>query len=346
MENCRRNYCIVLIFSILSLLFMKEAAAVDVIFCEKSQDCHFVLLETNRRGELISEVLIQKDSIAKKKKSPKTKRDAKGKKVTFETFEQNYQKAQEFYDKQMFISAARLLEELYPLSLGTPMADTILYLFADCYYQNKDYEMAAYHFKEYANKYTSSTRAEDAYYKAILAISHLSPEYSLDQTETNYVIEEIQVFIRQFPYSSHMEECNELLDKMRDKLARKSYEILKLYYDTENYRSAQIVAKNFFKQYGGSQYGDDAYAILVRNNYEYARKSVEAKKRERYLACVEAFKNMRINYPGSDLLAEVQKYADDAQLKLQKSDSKEQTKSERKSRKDNNRTKNKDKNED
>ncbi len=344
MENYRQNYFIVLIFSILTLLFMKEAAAVDVIFCEKSQPVHYILPEANSEVTM-RDGAFPKDSIAKNPKQPKVKRDGKGKKVTFETFEQNYQKAQEFYSKQMFISAARLFEELYPLSLGTPMADTILYLFADCYYQNKDYEMAAYHFKEYANKYTNSSRAEDAYYKAILAISHLSPEYSLDQTETHYVIEEIQVFIRQFPYSSHMEECNELLDKMRDKLARKSYEILKLYYDTENYRSAQISAQNFFKQYGGSQYGDDAYAILVRNNYDYARKSVESKKRERYLACVEAYKNMRINYPGSDLLADVQKYADDAQLKLQKSDSKEQAKLEKKSKKDK-RTQNKDKNED
>ena len=257
----------------------------------------------------------------KKPRKPKSK-SVNSKKVTFETFEENYQKALHFYDNQMFVSAARIFEELYPLSLGTPRADSILYLFADCYYNNRDYEMAAFHFKEYAGKYSTNPRAEDAHYKSILALSHLSPEYSLDQTDTYYVIEEIQLFIQKYPYSSRMDECNALLDQMRNKLALKAFEILKLYYNTENYRSAQIAAKNFLKEYSASQYADDAYAILVRNNYDFAQKSVENKKVERYLLCIDAFESMKMNYPNSPLIREVEKFASDAKNKVNKTESK------------------------
>lgn len=259
------------------------------------------------------------DSFKKpKKNSPYRSSKSNNKKVTFETFEQNYERACYYYEKQSFLTAARIFEELYPLSLGTPRADTILFLFADCYYQNRDYEMAAFHFKEYANRYTASPRAEEAYFNAIRSISMLSPDYSLDQTETYYVIEEIENFVRLYPNSRFMPNCNKLLDEMRDKLAKKSYEILKLYYVTENYASVQVLARNFFKEYAYSQYADDAYLILVKNNFEYAQHSVEKRKVERYNACVEAFKTMEINHPYSSLLVEARKVADEAQIRLTK----------------------------
>ncbi len=87
-----------------------------------------------------------------KQKGKKKSTQPKNKKVTFETYEDNYKKAVQLYNNQLYSSAARLFEELYALSLGTPRADTVLFLFADCYYNNQDYEMAAFHFKEYAGK--------------------------------------------------------------------------------------------------------------------------------------------------------------------------------------------------
>ena len=261
----------------------------------------------------------------KKPKGKKTK-GQNAKKVTFETFEENYNKARDYYNRQLYISAARIFEELYPLSMGTPYADTILFLFADCYYQNRDYEMAAFHYKEYANRYTGSPRAEEAHYNAIKAITKLSPDYSLDQTETYYAIEEINLFIRNYPNSPYMAECNALLDEMREKLALKSFEILKLYYNTENYKAAQIAAQNFLKKHSSSPYADDAYAILVKNNYDFASKSVEGKKIERFTACVEAYNSMKASYPYSRLLQESQKIADEAAAKIQKINNKQESK--------------------
>ena len=261
-----------------------------------------------------------------KKPKGKKPKGQSGKKVSFETFEENYTKACDYYNRQLYISAARIFEELYPLSMGTPYADTVLFLFADCYYQNRDYEMAAFHYKEYANRYTGSPRAEEAHYNAIKAISKLSPDYSLDQTETYYAIEEINLFIRNFPNSPYMAECNALLDEMREKLALKSFEVLKLYYNTENYKAAQIAAQNFLKKHSSSTYADDAYAILVKNNYEFASKSVENKKVERYTACVDAYNSMKASYPYSRLLQESKKIADEAASKIQKINSKQEYK--------------------
>ena len=326
MENFKRFSRIALIFSVLAALLLGGSVSAH----SKSFPFGASTLPSPTSQSIQQLGDDDPQSNPKKRKNKNKSSQSKNKKVTFETYEENYQKALQFYNNQLYISAARLFEELYPLSLGTPRADTVLFLFADCYYNNQDYEMAAFHFKEYAGKYPSSIRAEEAHYKAILALSNTSPEYSLDQTETYYVIEEIQLFIRTYPTSSHMEECNELLDRMRNKLAHKEFEILNLYYNTENYKSAQIIARNFFKDYSYSEYCDDAYAILVKNNFEYARHSVESKKIERYTQCVEAYQNMKINCPTSDLLKEAGKYAEEAQNIIDKKEFKTSKKKEKK----------------
>ena len=265
------------------------------------------------------------DTLPKKKeKSPvlysssSTNKSKGNTRITFETFHQNLEKAKRFYDKKQFLSAAKYFEELYPLSIGQPIADTILFLFADCYFQNKDYQMAAFHFKDYTRRYPGTARTELAYLKCLQAIYNLSPAYSLDQYETKYAIEEINYFIQQYPNSSYMEECNTMMDELRNKLAHKDFEQLKLYYNTENYKAAQIAAKNFSKDYTYSAYSDDALYILVKNNYEYAKKSVEAKKQERFMACVDAYDKLRIHYPDSPFLTEAKKIADEADKQINK----------------------------
>lgn len=235
----------------------------------------------------------------KKKKDKPDNRKADKKKVTFETFDKNYERAMKYYNNQQYLSAARLFEELYPLSFGTAYADTILFSFANCYYQNKDYELSAFHFKDYARRFPGTARSEEAYFRCVQAIFNVSPYYSLDQFETKYAIEEINLFIQLYPHSTYAETCNEMLDELRDKLALKDFEIVKLYYHTENYKATQIAVKNFLKEFGDSKYASEAMYILVINNLDYAKKSVAAKQRERFLDCIASFESLQLNYPDS-----------------------------------------------
>ena len=259
-----------------------------------------------------------KNNSKESEKKEKKKKSSSGKKVSFETFDMNYAKALKYYQNGQYLSAARLFEELYPLSLGTPVADTLLFLFADCYYKNKDYELAAFHFKDYARHYPGTERAEEAHFMCVKSVFEVSPVYSLDQSSTLYAIDEMDLFIKTYPYSPHVEECNKMLDLLREKLAKKDFEIAKLYYNTDNYEAAQIAVKNFLKEYPSSQYAHEAVYILVKNNHEYARKSVAKKKRERYQACVDAFKIMQAQYPNSGYYMDAKKLADDAIVQINK----------------------------
>ncbi len=169
----------------------------------------------------------KRDSLRKVKRDYRAQ-DKLTKKVTFETFEQNYAKAMRFYQKQQYLSAASLFEELYPISLGTPRADTILFLFAHYYYMNKDYTMPAFHFRDYVRRYPNSERTPEAFFYCISAIYESSPDYYLDQSNTEYAIEQIKALAQAYPENQHIEDCNRMLDELRLKLARKDLEALKL----------------------------------------------------------------------------------------------------------------------
>lgn len=265
-----------------------------------------------------SEVRVS-DTIPAKGKAPKDKKTrSKGKKVTFENFDQSYERAMRYYKNGQYLSAAGLFEELYPLSLGTPKADTILFLFAHSYYMNKDYSMAAFHFHDYVKRFPNTEKTEEAFYYCVSAIYNTSPDYYLDQTSTEYAIDEIKAFIQAYPNNKHIEECNTMLDALRLKLARKDLEILILYYNTDHYEACQIAAKNFFNDYSYSPLMPEAVYYLVLNNYEYARKSVEAKKQERYKACQEACTKMELSFSDSKYYKETSKIAQEVAKQLEK----------------------------
>jgi len=309
---CGIDFNLLIIF-VLCLFFGESFAATEaILFQNNNSVCQFVVYET-------TEMSLPPVDIRNKKKKSKTKKLKKGK-VTFETFRQNFEKACKYYDNRSWLSAARIFEELYPLSIGTSVGDTILFLFADSYFQNRDYQMAAFHFRDYVRRYPGTERTELAALNAVKAMYYNSPDYNLDQFVTEMAIEEVNLFIQQYPYSKYIEECNDILDELRDKLAKKALEIVKMYYDIGYYEATQIMARNFLKTYSSSKYAQETLYILVKNNYDFARKSIESKKYNRYQDCLDAYEMLQTRYPESSYIVESKKIASDAEIQIKKLD--------------------------
>jgi outer membrane protein assembly factor BamD len=267
------------------------------------------LIPINHDHSLIYPSELQ-DTVKDQKTKNRKKFSFGSNKVTFDTFEQNYNKAINYYNKSSYLSAAQLFEQLYPLSIGTPYGDTILFLFADCYFKNRDYQLAAYHFKDYVRRYPGTPRTELAALNCVKACYNVSPSYEVDQGDTKYAIEEIRDYINKYPNSPYINECNEMLDELRNKLAQKDFEVIKLYYHTENYKATQIMVRNFMKEFSYSKFAPEALFILVKNNFDFASKSVDSKKKERFLACVEAYDALSVQYPNSPFVAQAKKFYD------------------------------------
>lgn len=252
------------------------------------------------------------DSIKKDTSKPKKKFKFGSKKVNFDTFYDNYEKAVKFYNRGSYLSAAQLFEQLYPLSIGTKYGDSILFMFADCYFKNHDYQLAAFHYKDYSRRYPGTERAELAALNCVKALYYVSPPYDVDQSDTHYAIDEIKLYLVQYPNSKHIEECNLILDELRDKLAKKQFEVIKLYYNTGNYKATQIMVRDFMREYSYTKYAPEALFLLTKSNYEFAIKSIDRKKKERFLACAEAYDALHVQYPDSPLLIGAKKMYDES----------------------------------
>ena len=252
-------------------------------------------------------------------KKPKTSNTSKSRiSKRYKTKEAKYEAAKTYYSKGAYLSAAQLLEEIYPLYMTSQEGENILYLFSDSYMKNHDYLMAAFHFKDYLRRYPQSPKAEEVSFLISKCYFLNSPIYNLDQTDSYLAIENLEIFLNAYPNSSYQEEGNMMVDSLRNKLAKKDFNIARMYYNTGNYQAALISFNNLFKDYPNSAFTEESLYYMVKNSYEYAQKSNEKKKVERYQMAIDNKNRLKAYNAASKFLPEAEKLANDAEKKRDK----------------------------
>lgn len=213
--------------------------------------------------------------------------------------ELKYEKAISYYNDGDYYKALQLFDQLVPLYKGTNKAEKMNYYYANCYYEQKDYIMANYYFNRFAKNYTNSALTEECFFMAAYCKYLDSPVFNLDQNSTFDAIKELQVFINKYPNSERVPECNKYLDKLRDKLEEKDFNIAKLYYNMSEYKSTIRSFENVLKNYPNSKYKEEIFFYLMKTYYNYANNSVSSKKKVRYQSAEDSYNNLLILFPDS-----------------------------------------------
>lgn len=221
-------------------------------------------------------------------------------------FEEKLTKAKEYYEKDDYYRALALYEELVPQSRGTGRAEEIYYYYSFCHYYQNDYILGAYHFKKFTMNFPNSKKVEECLFMAAMCHYKNSPPYSLDQTDTKKAIKELELFANNFTQSERIDSCNVLIDKLREKLEKKEFEIAKLYYKTENYRAAAASFVNFLKDFPDSERAEESRYLTVKAKYNLAKKSVPKKKLERINDTIEAYLTFVDSHPNSKSLKDAE----------------------------------------
>jgi outer membrane protein assembly factor BamD len=203
-------------------------------------------------------------------------------------YSRKYELAKELYVKKDYQKAYPLLEELVSVKRGTSEAEDIYYYYCYCNYYLDDLISASYHFAQFAKTYPSSARAEEMAYMNAYCYYLGSPVPSLDQSNSYRAIEELQLFINQYPNSTRIEECNVLIDKLRAKLEIKSYETAMLYYKMSDYKAAIIAMQITIKDFPVTKYKEEMLYLICKSNYLLAENSIDSKKYERYKSTIDA----------------------------------------------------------
>lgn len=208
-----------------------------------------------------------------------------------------YQTAIKLYEKEDYHRAMQLFDELMIYYRGTDTIEKINYYYAYCYFGEDDYLQAGYYFSKFTTTFPTSKYAEECMYMAAYCQYLYSPTHTLDQTITLDAIKGLQMFINMYPKSTRVEQCNKNIDELRAKLEKKSYEIAKLYYKTENYQASSISFKNLLKDFPDTKYREQAYYYILASQYNYALNSIETKKKERLEAAKDAYYALLTTYP-------------------------------------------------
>jgi outer membrane protein assembly factor BamD len=219
--------------------------------------------------------------------------------------------------KSVILRSVSLYEQVYQRLPKTAEGELSYFRIGKAYYVAQDYYMAGYYLGMFPQRFPYSIKAEESLFLSAMCSVHNSPEASLDQTETELAINDLQQFIDRYPRSEYVDSCNNIIDGLRYKIEQKAFESVQLYSKTERFRAAVSSALTFADDFPMSEHQEEVSYILVKNSYLLAKNSVESKKVERINETFERYDNFVVQFPESKYIKELAGYVDSARGELE-----------------------------
>ena len=215
-----------------------------------------------------------------------------------------YDMAEKFYEEGDFKRANRLLEQIAPKYVGKPQGERVMFFLSNSYFQRGDYNMAGYQFERFIKSYPKSDKVVEASFLGAKSYYELSPEYSLDQTDTDKALLKLQNFINTYSESEYFAQANAMAQELTTKKERKAFEILKQYnklgeFNYEMLKSAVAASDNFVSDNPGSIFREEALFIKVDALTHMAMNSFERVKVERLKNAKTAYASLKKQFPES-----------------------------------------------
>ena len=130
---------------------------------------------------------------------------------------------------------------------------------------------------------TAIEKIEKSRYRICECAINSTNSYQRDQKQTNRALEQLQMFIEDFPESKMVQSAEESISQLRIKLAKKDYEVGRLYLKLEEYESALIYFRSVLNKYYDTIFADKArigivFTHILNQNSQGAENYLEAEK--------------------------------------------------------------------
>ena len=208
--------------------------------------------------------------------------------------------------------ALPLYDELMRLTRGTERAPDVHWNRAMTHDCINDFYLSRYYFQSFVKTFPNDARVEKAMFRAALCSYYLSPESSLDQTDTRTAIDELQLFMDRYPASALRDSTQNMIEGLRGKLEVKAFENARLYHKTGNYKSATIAMAHAIEDYPGSPYQEELQFLIIDSHHRYAEQSTNRRKLERYNDAIQAFHTFASRFPESTRMDEARRLFDNS----------------------------------
>lgn len=215
-----------------------------------------------------------------------------------------YDLAEKYYEEGDFKRANRLYEQIAPKYVGKPQGERVMFFLSNSYFKRGDFNMAGYQFERFIKSYPKSDKVIEASFLGAKSFYELSPEYSLDQTETDKALLKLQNFINTYSESEYFTEANAMAQELTAKKEEKAYQILRQYnklgeFNFDMLKSAVTASDNFVSDNPGSIYREDAMFVKLQALTHMAMNSYESLKEERLKSAKAAYTTLKKQFPES-----------------------------------------------
>ncbi|MCD8208034.1 MAG: outer membrane protein assembly factor BamD [Bacteroidales bacterium] len=227
-----------------------------------------------------------------------------------------YEAAFQYFNTGKYSKAATLFESLSVLTSGTAKDDTVQYYWALSNYRFRDFYTAETNFSRFVENYPRSPFSPEARFLRVDCLYRQTYTYELDQLPTQKAMTAINLFISEYPMTPHRPECESMLDDLQERVDTKAYEGAKLYYKMEDYLASRVAFRNVLKDNSDNMYREDILYYTAMSSYKYAKNSVLAKQRERYLVFIDDYLNFIGEIPESPYRKELDSVYKRAQKSL------------------------------
>lgn len=200
--------------------------------------------------------------------------------------EEHLNYAMELYNEGEYKDAKNEFESISLKYPGNKVNDDAQYYLGMTQFQQGKYILAAYEFSKLIQNIPASDFVSDAQYKLAESYYRLSPPYQLDQKYTEKAIKEFQSFIDFFPSNEKVDEAEDKIQELTEKLAQKEYVHAEIYAKMDYNKAAIMYYEYVIQNYHDTEYASQALyrkiQVLLENDRNQEAMQNIAKYLKRY----------------------------------------------------------------
>lgn len=174
------------------------------------------------------------------------------------TAEEHYNYAFELFTDEDYQEAIKEFQSILLQYPGSAINDDAQYHLGLTYFNRSEYLLAAYEFSKLIRDIPASTYVPEAQYMLAESYYQLSPNYQLDQSYSKKAIQEFQAFLDFFPANPKVEEAEQKIQQLNEKLAQKEFSSARIYEKMDYTNAAIKYYKNVAETYHDTPFAADA----------------------------------------------------------------------------------------
>lgn len=220
-----------------------------------------------------------------------------------------YNKACAYYNKKKYSAALELFEEARPFLKGKKEEVDLDYYLSYCLFYLKQRLMSADNFKIFYTKFNRDPRVEEAVYMQGFNLYLESPYSNLGQNITYEAIESLEKYLEIYCDGKYSGSVRMHLAELNEKLAEKSFNNAKVYYDMCNYDAAVVAFINFSIKFHYSVLLENALYLKICSRNKTIHSMQNCPKELLHL-CIKECAEFLKKYPSTKYKIEVTKIYD------------------------------------